>query len=488
MEVIITIDFGMTGSAAEWFQLIKDPKSLVKGGLIGKIPTRLAYEEDGKVIAFGDGCKSGQRIQELFKGEFSTTRTDSTRLVEVCKLISDYLHHFCNHVLEEIENVENTTREILDVEWHLTTPGSWTEPIQRNFRVLASRVLQGLLPRSKVIVEQTEATTSCEYLRNQFVFDSAWVITCDIGGATMDTALMIGKDDEVFPIYHNDLTGGTAGVCKIDKAFKVGVMDSSTYEGSSKSLELEKIASDIVRSSQWEEARYSSDAVSEVSIQVEYDLSKAILPSSGISIEGYTMRVPSNLMVTFFQQFLDALVLEIDQGLHKLKKLAVHKATSPGVIALCGGGGTMVYAINYLRMRYSKCEIRVLPSPVDSALATLRGHRLYLTRQSDKVFVTDSQLGLSDGSSTGAIQWKDSTGTTTWNFSSGDQVAAHHLFVCKKGTGHKASSLEQFKLNPGKCPGIAVWELYVTLDKKWRKQNYCIEVVCKGVGKFDFRA
>ncbi|EHL02779.1 hypothetical protein M7I_1298 [Glarea lozoyensis 74030] len=201
-----------------------------------------------------------------------------------------------------------------------------------------------------------------------------------------------GKDDEVFPIYHNDLTGGTAGVCKIDKAFKVGVMDSSTYEGSSKSLELEKIASDIVRSSQWEEARYSSDAVSEVSIQVEYDLSKAILPSSGISIEGYTMRVPSNLMVTFFQQFLDALVLEIDQGLHKLKKLAVHKATSPGVIALCGGGGTMVYAINYLRMRYSKCEIRVLPSPVDS--------------QSDKVFVTDSQLGLSDGSSTGAIQWK----------------------------------------------------------------------------------
>jgi hypothetical protein len=156
-------------SAAEWFQLTKDPKSLIKGGLIGKMPTRLVYGEDGKVNSFGAGCKSGQTIQELFKGELSSPRTDDTRLIDVCKLISDYHHHFCNHVLEEIENVENTTRDTLAVEWHLTTPGSWTHPIQRNFRVLASRVLQGLLSRSMVIVEQTEATTSCEYLRNQFV-------------------------------------------------------------------------------------------------------------------------------------------------------------------------------------------------------------------------------------------------------------------------------------------------------------------------------
>lgn len=159
---------------------------------MGKIPTQLAYNGNGDVIAWGAGCQAFPRIECLFKINFPKRNTIGTDQRNVEKLIADYLHHFCNYVLEEVVKEEKTPRDTIDAEWHLTTPGSWDQVTQRDFTVLASRVLLNLLPNCKIIVELNEALASCEFLIDKLKFpDDAWLITCDIGGATIDTALAI---------------------------------------------------------------------------------------------------------------------------------------------------------------------------------------------------------------------------------------------------------------------------------------------------------
>jgi hypothetical protein len=71
----------------------------------------------------------------------------------------------------------------------------------------------------------SEAQASCEYLTHTLKpANGAWVITCDIGGATTDIALAVLKTEdgvlipEVYPISTNK--NGGVGVYEIDKAFR----------------------------------------------------------------------------------------------------------------------------------------------------------------------------------------------------------------------------------------------------------------------------
>ena len=166
-------------------------ESHVKGGRVGKVPTQLIYGDDGQVVAFGTGCRDQDNTEKNFKICFPKTDLNeaNTGTPSINKLITDYFHHFCDHVLDEIVKRENTTRESLEVEWHLTTP-AWRTNTRLDFKMLVSKVLLELLPSCKIVVEVTEALTSCEFLMKEIKFpDGAWIITCDIGGATIDTAL-----------------------------------------------------------------------------------------------------------------------------------------------------------------------------------------------------------------------------------------------------------------------------------------------------------
>jgi hypothetical protein len=126
-------------------------------------------------------------------------------------LISDYLRHFSEDLLQLFLSQEGITKEELKGTWYLTTPGCWSLRAQRDFQELAHRVLVSLLPGSTVHVDLSEARASCEFLIDHLQLGTGiWAVTCDIGGATMDTAVCVTEYVKgrtvpvVFPVVCND--------------------------------------------------------------------------------------------------------------------------------------------------------------------------------------------------------------------------------------------------------------------------------------------
>jgi hypothetical protein len=275
--------------AAEWFDLTSNDEPHVKGGQIGKIPTELAYGENAEVVAWGMACKNFADIYDCFKTNFASRKPIISREIEVNKLISDYLYHFCSYVLEEVVREENATHEELAVEWHFTTPGSWNQSIQRDFKMLASKVLHNILPGCKVIVELSEALTSCEFLINELKFpEGTWIISCDIGGATIDTALAIVQDEEVFPIVPT--TNQEFSVTNID--FEInGKIKMWLGAYNDKFLTTSRTQHDITKSLAWKNARHAFDASKEVILLIDHHLGNFGSCHDDISVEGCAMRL-----------------------------------------------------------------------------------------------------------------------------------------------------------------------------------------------------
>ncbi|EPE35206.1 hypothetical protein GLAREA_10903 [Glarea lozoyensis ATCC 20868] len=476
MDITIVVDFGMTGSAAEWFELPTSSNNpRIKGGQVGKIPTLIRYGERNEVVSWGTGAEKSQvAVEHSFKLRFSRPNTRSN----ASKHCSDYLYHFCDHVVREIIKKEDTIREKLKAEWHFTTPGIWDVSTTNDFRVLVSEVVHKLLPNCTVVVELTEALASHLFLKNRFQLDTAgWVITCDIGGATIDTAGSINSH-EVFPIL-SEHTPMLSGVCRIDNITSESLQKSSPPEPN---LPWE----DIVTSWGWKKARHSASGSEDLNIRLDNNL--GLYQSDDYTIEGEMMRISGSLFRNSFSEFELSLHAEIDEAIRKVRDISSRSEDTTGTIAFCGGGGTMARMLQTMRVRYPMHQILAPDCPDLSSLATVIGYRLHLQKQALERCAEETQMGMSKDSSSDEIEWKDFSLITTWQFHSKGK-GKRHLFVVTRGNLQQNRSIDYLKNNLENLPHTSVWHLFVTLDRQWlRGQDYSIRVTADGKGDFTFAA
>jgi len=85
--------------------------------------------------------------------------------------------------------------------------------------------LVALLPDSTVQVDLSESRASCEFLVDDLQLDAGiWAVTCDIGGATIDTAVCVTEHVKgrivpvVVPVaaHYCDRDGYPGAVVRID--------------------------------------------------------------------------------------------------------------------------------------------------------------------------------------------------------------------------------------------------------------------------------
>jgi hypothetical protein len=112
----------------------------------------------------------------------------------------------------------------------------------------------------------------------------AWIITCDIGGATTDVALAVIKTEdgvlapEVYPISRN--RNGDASVYRIDKKFQYWIVEFGPEgEGLAETL-------------WWRHARHSFDGSKEVLLPVHSVKQNITSSGDDISSDRLTIQIP----------------------------------------------------------------------------------------------------------------------------------------------------------------------------------------------------
>jgi hypothetical protein len=180
-----------------------------------KIATKVAYgpqENDGPPVAWGENCDAlpAAHVKECFKswiGATNFSRTPNTlpgdpeSQAELHRWVRDYLHAFCAEVIFAIDNAPNSRPNWRDgsVIWNFTVPGSWAKfPVVADFKRLAEEAVTPYFQRNttlRICSESTEASASAQYLleeassaKDQRYVLGNLVISCDIGGATIDVA------------------------------------------------------------------------------------------------------------------------------------------------------------------------------------------------------------------------------------------------------------------------------------------------------------
>ena len=129
--------------------------------------------------------------------------------------------------------------------------------------MVADKVLTNLCPDSTVFVELTESVASCEFLVDHLSLEPGnWVLSCDIGGATCDTALAIIETHEGVPIpeVFDISRNREGGVISVDREF-LNHLKKSLYE--CKVEMYEEIATELIESDEWRCVRHAFDGLSE---------------------------------------------------------------------------------------------------------------------------------------------------------------------------------------------------------------------------------
>lgn len=208
--------------------------------------------------------------------------------------ISDYLDRYCRSILDHIVQIENATTEGLDATWYLTTPGCWSKPIQAEFRMLAEDALKGVVPGSKVFADITESEASSEFLADHLQLQhGTWAITCDIGGATCDTALAIVEhlgDVQIFPISGDESVA--CGVEHVDRDFHKIVCGALTrFQTKWTKQEIFEMIRKLVNSTDWQCVRHAFDGSTNVILSVDRDFGRGEDPTVGVSVDGSTITI-----------------------------------------------------------------------------------------------------------------------------------------------------------------------------------------------------
>ncbi|KAF8855184.1 hypothetical protein BDZ45DRAFT_692771 [Acephala macrosclerotiorum] len=420
MNAIIFVDFGMTASGAECLILAgPDDFSPIQQFSTGKIPTKLAYGQDGRVTSWGSGCGAEHRVKSHFKTFFgedlrshehhSTSRPASEHELE--KWIADYLRCLGKSLLDHVCQVGPLSKDGLNARWYLTVPGCWSDSTRLDFQMLADQVFQELLPGSSVTANLTEAQASCEFLVDCLQpRPGTWAITCDIGGATCDTALGVIEGDpadcmaQTYPINGTGARTGSVGT--IDDCFARHIavfLRDTNIEDDPKIL-----AQELMLGAEWERARHAFDGenMTVLSLPPGWRVpvaKKQTKPSTDnaltsaqpkISLDGRQLTIPPEVMRKLFADFLKGVYKEIDHALQRLRS-ELPRATLPiSTIVLSGGGGSMAYLLVALRSRWQAYLVTAPATARVSALATLKGSVRHYLNNARKQYLSQIAVGV----------------------------------------------------------------------------------------------
>jgi hypothetical protein len=159
-------------TAAEWFP---SPTSTrfpqVTGVRTKKIPTRIKYGDENEVVSWGSPLQDDLSCETEFKAKFANLGNPEAR-TKAIKSYKDFLHHFCDYLIQDIVQREKIARQEPKTEWFITYPALWDEPIKNDFRMLVSDVLRKLLPGCKVFLDLTEALASYQFLAKDYLSGS----------------------------------------------------------------------------------------------------------------------------------------------------------------------------------------------------------------------------------------------------------------------------------------------------------------------------
>lgn len=227
-------------------------------------------------------------FQGEFKADFAESGNTPTKLYGTDKLISDYLDHFGRSIINSVVQSEKTTCESLKARWYLTTPGCWLDSKRADFQLLANRVFTNILPGSEVFADINESLASCEYLVKHLPLAvNTWAITCDIGGATCDSALAVIRSEHTKAAPFIQSISGTGA-----HQGSVGYINSKLEEFLKLFFRNAEVAISaipikiLVESAEWELARHGFDGSTEVRFTVEEDFGKWKSPAGIGSIDG----------------------------------------------------------------------------------------------------------------------------------------------------------------------------------------------------------
>ncbi|TAQ84388.1 hypothetical protein B7494_g7284 [Chlorociboria aeruginascens] len=507
VDVLFLIDFGMTSSAGEALRIPSRNSILpIQFYRIGKIPTTIIYDQHG-------GYKIGERdsdninIYHNFKSKFPKHSAGSSNLVgaegeyNTSGLISDYLSLFCSQLLQMLLRKENLVKQQLKAIWYLTTTGCWSESDRLDFQGLAQRVLDILLPGSEVLADITESLTSCEFLVNHLRMEAGnWVIACDIGGCTFDTAVCVTKMvgakvlPEAYPIKFNappPAPDDIKSIYELDKAIMkiTSQLNENFWDPSSNFSE--------PWNDQWPSFRHDFEGDSDFTFSLQSSLATSQpIRVMEASIKDHTITISKSAMEILFERLFKRLASELDMAIERTKQIS-NDNRKVDLIALCGGGAYMAYLFKYLKLRYKGIPIQKARTLEESRLATLSGHRIYRLRQKKDEFLDTIQLGLSRPSTSDlkTIEWRKNPESITAFFiekTSPRKPQTHYFLIHIKGDMRP----EQFSPitltgDPGSGDRALVWELEVSRGgARLRRDEYSITVECTGPGRgmFTFQA
>ncbi|KAK0114030.1 hypothetical protein ONS96_014876 [Cadophora gregata f. sp. sojae] len=202
-EMLICIDFGMTGSA-RWRD--NQPEEKWTQQEI-KTPTTLEYDAKGNLISWGTPATNPyNKFVECFKtyigsGPIPDFPDAPKSRQEVFRWFEDYLTAICKQTTEEIDKVNHNWREG-NIIWNFTVPGCWLiSTAIRDFTLLAEDAVYSCLPSTskediRINTDLTEGQASAQCLLSDSTVARChklaigdMVISCDIGGATTDIAI-----------------------------------------------------------------------------------------------------------------------------------------------------------------------------------------------------------------------------------------------------------------------------------------------------------
>lgn len=284
----------------------------IQHAVFDKIPTTICYDQEGKVLKTGEPFIGEIPMTNNFKTCFLERTVNS--LTDTEKHISNYLFYFFNDVLSRFQQEEGLAKRQVKATWYLTVPGCWSEKDKRDFQDLAQQVSENVLPASVALVDLTESRASCEFLVQHLKLDiGIWAITCDIGGATIDTALCQGEAVEGkivpkdFPVAFNTLdqlgydAHNAFGVVSIDtklgqllRSFSIGLrtIEKATNPDTE---ELEKIRF----LEPWQTFRHNFQDESDFMVTVKRLSGNFNFESNGISIRGKTLTISRSVFFVY---------------------------------------------------------------------------------------------------------------------------------------------------------------------------------------------
>ena len=384
--LIVAIDFGTTWSGICWvfsnnvsivvysvitltFTQLENPRVVrvwpASDGTVEtseKVPTRIAYDAEGKPYAWGLMIKGNQKRYQEFKLNLDDSRKahhakmanaypDPASLpftfpFKPAKLSIDFLHELREWLESDVDNEMGAGHfSSLKVEYVITVPAIWSDNAKKLTKFCAEKA--GMGNNVKIISEPEAAMVYViETLPEDDFEESACLTLCDAGGGTVD--LITYRVKSLEPLQVEEVIVGDGDRCGsvfIDRQFKCYIEAIYGKLATWSTQDTLDAVDCFERITKRKFDDGDDDLIVKVSPKHAYDKTKA-------RVKKGKMFVPAADIRQMFAASADIIVVLISEQRRRALKLGLHIM---GVL-LVGGFGQSKYLQNQLETALKKLD------------------------------------------------------------------------------------------------------------------------------------